>query len=95
VNDDNAFVALGYPQKTIFQNIDESKWNKTWAVYYHDMPSVFYLQYVRPFFGKKIFGFQQFYSDLAAGNLSSFVFLEPRSGDAFGENSRIPYIVTL
>jgi len=77
VNDDDVRIAEGYPQRTIFEQIDKSKYNRTWSVFYNDEPSVLYLKYPRRHL-HKIHKFDQFYTDAAAGNLTNLVFLEPR-----------------
>ena len=76
-NDDDVRIALGYPQRCIFQQIDESSLNQTWSVYFNDLPSVFYLKYPRRH-PEKLHKFDKFYTDIAAGNISNLVFLEPR-----------------
>lgn len=77
VNDDDDKVAAGWTQRTIFQNIAESKYNRTWSVYFTDQPSALFMEYPR-FHLDRLHPFDQFYADAAAGNLANFVFLEPR-----------------
>jgi len=76
-NDDDLQIAIGYDQRTIFENIDQSKYNRTWSDYFTDLPSVYYLKYPRRH-PEKIHLIDEFYRDIAAGNISNLVFLEPR-----------------
>ena len=97
VNDNDVDVGLGYPQRTIFENIDQSSYNQTWSVYFTDEPSAFYLKYPRKF-PEKIHLIDQFYTDIAKGEVANMVFLDPRynNDDAAGlmaEDQEAPHNV--
>jgi phospholipase C len=85
-NNDDVHLALGYPQRTIFENIDESKYNRTWGVYFQEAPSVFFMSYVRTEENlKKFHSYEKFLEDAKAGTLPSFTFLEPNYSDLPGK----------
>jgi len=44
---DDIRLAWGYPQRTVFENIDQSIYNRTWGVYFSEAPTAFFLKYVR------------------------------------------------
>eukprot|EP00456_Euglypha_rotunda_P061595 TRINITY_DN5155_c0_g1_i9.p1 TRINITY_DN5155_c0_g1~~TRINITY_DN5155_c0_g1_i9.p1 ORF type:complete len:456 (+),score=63.71 TRINITY_DN5155_c0_g1_i9:104-1471(+) len=80
-NNDDARLAIGYPQRSVFENLDESIYNRTWGVYFQDGPSAFFVKYTRSQ-PHNFHDLEQFYQDSAAGTLPSFTFLEPRYADA-------------
>jgi phospholipase C len=77
VNDDDLKVAEGYNLNSIFENIDNSALNQTWSVYFTDEPSAYYLKYPRRH-PEKMHLMENFYRDISYGNITNFVFLEPR-----------------
>jgi phospholipase C len=76
---DDIRLAMGYPQRSVFRNIDESIYNRTWGVYFAEAPSAFFLKDTRTEENlKKFHDIQKFYTDAAAGTLPSYSFIEPR-----------------
>jgi len=76
---DDARLAYGYPQRSVFENIDESIYNRTWGVYFEEAPTAFFLSYTRHDGNlHKFHVFEDFLTDAANGSLPSFSFLEPR-----------------
>jgi len=76
---DDLRLAEGYPQRSVFENIDNSKYNRTWGVYFGDAPSAFFIKYTRTEENAhKFHSYQKFYEDASAGTLPSYSFLEPR-----------------
>jgi len=82
-NEDWAQIIPGYPQKSIFKALDEV--NKTWNVYFHDLPSTLFLKDTRSMSSlSKLRFFDKFYEDAANGTLPAFSWLEPRYFEMFG-----------
>jgi phospholipase C len=76
---DDVRLALGYPQRSVFRNIDESIYNRTWGVYFAEAPSAFFLKDTRTEENLlKFHDIRKFYTDVAAGTLPSYSFIEPR-----------------
>lgn len=75
-------LAAGYPQRTIFESLDDSASNATWGVYFDLFPTALFFDYPRrPSNWGKLHGWNQFHKDAAAGTLPSYSFLEPRYYD--------------
>jgi len=86
----------GYDRRTIFEQIDDSKHNKTWAVYFgSEPPTVYTLNYV---WDRRdhVFGMETFYKDVSDGHLANFVFIEPdyaTTGTSEGNDQEPPHNV--
>lgn len=67
----------GYPQKSIYQVLDEAGYN--WASYFEDLPDPFYFDYPRQNrFSDRFHFMETFYEDAKSGKLPNFSFLSPR-----------------
>jgi phospholipase C len=66
----------GYPQRTIFENLDDSKYNRTWGLYFEEIPSAWFMKYTRHF-PHRAHGYKRFLEDAANGTLPSFSFVDP------------------
>jgi len=76
-NDDVKLIE-GYPQKPIFQSIDESSAGKSWSVYFEMAPTTLFFKYTRRAeHDKKFHEMKQFWEDVANGTLANYVWLEP------------------
>lgn len=73
---DDVHLALGYPQRTIFENVDDSVYNTSWGVYFQDIPSALAMDYVRRH-PKHLHTYEKFQEDALAGMLPSFSWVEP------------------
>jgi len=83
-NSDIEQIALGYPQKPIFQSLDES--GGTWKVYFKDISGVLYFRYVRTLHNLAKFRlWEEFAKDCKNRTLPSFSWLEPRYFEDFGK----------
>eukprot|EP01089_Gocevia_fonbrunei_P020642 TRINITY_DN7737_c0_g1_i1.p1 TRINITY_DN7737_c0_g1~~TRINITY_DN7737_c0_g1_i1.p1 ORF type:complete len:527 (-),score=110.70 TRINITY_DN7737_c0_g1_i1:35-1615(-) len=75
--DDVEQLAIGYPQKTIYDSLYES--NISWYDYFGDFPSLLFLENCRsPDYVDNYADLSQFYIDAQSGSLPYFSFLEPR-----------------
>lgn len=77
-------IIPGYPQKTIFQSLEEA--NYTWATYFNDLPSSLYFEFVRR--GGRLSNFHTFptfLKDVAEGKLPTFSWVEPQYFASFGK----------
>eukprot|EP01088_Endostelium_zonatum_P017720 TRINITY_DN536_c0_g1_i1.p1 TRINITY_DN536_c0_g1~~TRINITY_DN536_c0_g1_i1.p1 ORF type:complete len:540 (+),score=150.31 TRINITY_DN536_c0_g1_i1:60-1622(+) len=75
--DDRENLALGYPQRTLFDNIWDS--GLSWRDYWSDFPTILFLWNLRD--PEYVFNYREmssFYDDAASGDLPSYSFLEPR-----------------
>jgi len=91
---DDARLAYGYPQKPIFESLDLSKYNNTWASYFELAPTTLFFKYTRTAANAhKLHDFHEFWQDAAAGNLANYVWLEPNyfsEGEARPANDEHP-----
>jgi len=71
---------LGWPQRTIFENLDDSIYNTTWALYFQEISSAWMLKYPRRF-PHRAHTMSKFFEDCANGTLPSFSFLDPIYSD--------------
>ena len=73
-----------YAMDTIFNRLEDAE--KTWAVYYHDIPQSFMLRKVRPYRDnfKLIYDFAK---DVKAGTLPGYSFIEPRYFDFLSQKA--------
>lgn len=79
---DKLRLALGYPQRTVFEQLDDSSFNRTWGVFFELFPTALFLDYPRqPKNWKKLHTMETFRKKAAAGDLPSFSFLEPQYYD--------------
>lgn len=82
-NDDIVRIIEGYPQKTIFEQLDEAGY--TWAIYYEDIASTLFHEYVRlPQNWGKMLPMSAFFEHAANNTLPNYVWLEPRYFEDFG-----------
>lgn len=73
----DVFLALGYPQTTIFDSLWEA--NYTWRDYFSDIPSVLILENMRdPVYIDNYRLIEQFMDDASRGDLPTYSFVEPR-----------------
>lgn len=69
-------IALGYPQKSVYQLIDEAGYN--WSAYFGEVPDVLFFDYTRsPMFWDRFHLMDDFYKHVASGDLPTFTFLSP------------------
>lgn len=82
-------IILGYPQRSIFEDIYES--GKSFRVYFSDFPSVLLLRRMRDYW-LHIKYIDEFYEDVKNGNLKEFSLIDPRWFDFFDwlENDEHP-----
>eukprot|EP00500_Bicosoecida_sp_ms1_P010671 CAMPEP_0203833176 /NCGR_PEP_ID=MMETSP0115-20131106/72522_1 /ASSEMBLY_ACC=CAM_ASM_000227 /TAXON_ID=33651 /ORGANISM="Bicosoecid sp, Strain ms1" /LENGTH=515 /DNA_ID=CAMNT_0050742247 /DNA_START=135 /DNA_END=1682 /DNA_ORIENTATION=+ len=78
-------IALGMPQKTIFQTLDEA--NSSWGVFFEDFPSAIVMSYPR-YHLEHLHTMDEFKAMAANGTLPAFSFVEPRYYDDFGKPAR-------
>jgi phospholipase C len=84
INTNFSEIIVGYPQRTIFEEVDKS--NKTWRVYFHDLASQWYFRYVRDLKNlMKFHPWSAFLEDCKTGNLPDLTWLEPRYFEDFGK----------
>jgi phospholipase C len=74
-------IILGYPQRTIFQDLDEN--GASWKVYFQLFATSWQMAYSRAKLSNYHL-FDQFKADAAAGNLPNYSFIDPRYYDFFG-----------
>lgn len=83
-NDDIVRIIEGYPQKTIFEQLDEAQY--TWKIYYEDIASTLFHEYVRrPQNWGKMLPMSSFFDDAKKGDLPNYVWLEPRYFEDWGK----------
>jgi phospholipase C len=63
-------IALGYPQRTIFQDLDEA--GASWRNYFELVPASWQFTYTRTRLGNYHFFNSSFAADAAAGNLANY-----------------------
>eukprot|EP01101_Sappina_pedata_P006837 TRINITY_DN349_c0_g1_i1.p1 TRINITY_DN349_c0_g1~~TRINITY_DN349_c0_g1_i1.p1 ORF type:complete len:499 (-),score=173.56 TRINITY_DN349_c0_g1_i1:48-1403(-) len=74
---DDLKLGLGYPQTSIFYNLHES--NKTFNVFFEDIPTSLFLKDVRrPRLLENFHFMRDFEKVVSAGKLADFTFLEPK-----------------
>jgi len=80
-NDDDKLIE-GYPQRTIFESIDESSMNKTWGVYFEIAPTTLFFKYTRREENlRKFHDMTTFWDDVSSGTLPNYVWIEPNYYD--------------
>lgn len=73
-----ASLALGLPQKNLFQVLDEQGNGKVeWRTYFQSAPTTLFFQYTRKHFDR-FKTWDQFIVDAKDGNLPAYTYLEPR-----------------
>ncbi len=71
------FYLRSYPMRTIYENLAAA--GKTWTIYFHDIPQALAMRRLRSKKNRRNFHkFARFEPDARSGNLSSYVFIEPR-----------------
>ncbi|GBG67997.1 hypothetical protein CBR_g1116 [Chara braunii] len=76
-------LALGFPQKPIFESLDES--GLTFGVYFNNAPTTLFFRSLRsPRFATKFHTFWKFKTDARLGKLPNYVVIEPRYFDLYG-----------
>lgn len=74
-NDDNITI-VGWPQKPIFAALDEA--SVDWRVYFDEVSTAWLFQYTRTLEQLKHFHeMSTFFTDVAAGDLASFTYIDP------------------
>lgn len=70
-------IVWGYPQKSLYELLDEAGYD--WRSYFGELPDVLFFQYTRApqFWDRFRLGMDNFYKDVAAGDLPTFTFLSP------------------
>jgi hypothetical protein len=69
--DSDLLIALGFPQRTIFQDLDEAG-NVTWRNYFELVPATWQMSYSRSRLGNFRFYNQSFAADVARGDLANY-----------------------
>lgn len=82
INENYPQIIVGYPQKTIFEALDEA--GLSWAVYFNDLPATLYSRYVRSHLDR-FHWFPTFEKQAKEGTLPTFSWVEPRYFDDFGQ----------
>jgi len=73
----DSHLNLGYPQKTIYQSLEES--GISWKVYMEEVSTVMFFSQMRlPKYASKFRFFQEFEADCKNGQLPSYSHVEPR-----------------
>jgi phospholipase C len=86
VANDDVRTVEGWPQQPIFAALDAV--SVPWTVYFDEVSTAWLFQYTRTDKQLQNFHFmKQFYEDAAAGNLSSFVYIDPGYFDFFTHNA--------
>jgi len=81
-NNDDVRLALGYPQRTVFENIDESTFNRTWGVNFQEAPTPFFMTYTRSKENAvKFHDYKTFLAHAGNGTLPSFSWIDPNYSD--------------
>lgn len=84
INTNYTQIIEGYPQKTIFESLDEG--GKDWKIYWSDLPATLFHKYTRKLSSlARMQYIDQFYKDAAAGTLPAYSWLEPRYFESFGQ----------
>ena len=69
-------MILGYPQKSIYNSLDEA--NRDWRIYFEQISSAMVFDRLRtPKDAKKFLFMEEFYKACKEGKLPEFSFLEP------------------
>jgi len=69
-------LIIGYPQKTIFQSLEES--NKTWNVYFEEVTTTLFFKEMRKLpYLLHLKRFEEFIADVVHGTLPNYSFIEP------------------
>jgi phospholipase C len=76
-------MAWGYPhQRTIYHNLKDA--GRTWKVYYHDFPQVFWFRDLVQYKDTNFAKFDQFDAEAQTGDFPNYSFIEPRYFNAIG-----------
>ncbi|KAI8914447.1 phosphoesterase family-domain-containing protein [Gorgonomyces haynaldii] len=83
-NNDKTLLALGFPQKSIFSDINAA--GLTWRDYFEEIPSLALLRETRLQMTTNSKPMSQFFDDAEQGKLANYTFLEPIFGELPGNN---------